>query len=213
MTAQESSDPLRAAFVKRIDEEKQAIGVLAALLTPDGKSFASHGRISVDGPVPTPDTIFELGSIGKVFTAFLLADMVERREVALDDPVKKYLPVSVIVPSRGGREITLRHLATHTSGLPRDSVPVDLDGDVSPYVGYAAGDLYSFLGGHRLERNPGSQVEYSNVGVALLGHALTLRAGMAYDDLLRQRLLEPLGMDEHSGDPQCRAALSQCDWS
>jgi CubicO group peptidase (beta-lactamase class C family) len=185
---------LRAAFVNRIDEEKQATGVLAALLTPEGRSFASYGRVSVDGPAPAADTIFELGSIGKVFTDFLFADMVERGEVGLSDPLKEYLPSSVTVPSRGGREITLRHLAMHESGLPRDSVPVDLNSDVSPYVGYAAADLYAFLAGYRLERNPGSQVEYSNVGVALLGHALALRAGMSYEDLLRRRLTEPLGM-------------------
>ena len=194
LVAQESADPLRAAFVKRIDEDKKAIGVLAALLTPEGKSFASYGRVSLDGPAPTQDTIFELGSIGKVFTSLLLADMVEKREVALDDPVKKYLPASVRVPSRGGREITLRHLATHASGLPRDSVYVDLSGDISPYTGYAPGDLYAFLGGYQLSREPGSQVEYSNVGMGLLGHALELRAGMSYEDLLRRRILEPLGM-------------------
>jgi CubicO group peptidase (beta-lactamase class C family) len=194
LVAQEPSDPLRSAFVKRIDEEKQATGVVAALLTPEGKSFASYGRISADGPQPTAETVFEIGSIGKVFTNFLLADMLEKREVSIDDPVKKYLPASVAVPSRGGRDITLRHLATHSSGLPRDSVAVDLDGDISPYVGYTPADLYAFLGGHRLEQGPGAKVDYSNVGMALLGQALSLRAGMSYEDLLRTRLLEPLGM-------------------
>jgi CubicO group peptidase (beta-lactamase class C family) len=194
MDAQESSDPLRTAFVKRIDEQKQATGAVAALLTPEGKSFATYGRISLDGPTPTQDTSFEAGSIGKVFTAFLLADMVERREVALDDPVQKYLPASVTMPSRNRREITLRHLATHSSGLPRDSVTVDLENDVSAYDGYTEAQLYAFLSGHRLERDPGSKVEYSNLGIGLLGHALALRAGMSYEDLLRRRLLDPLGM-------------------
>lgn len=192
--AQETPDPLHAAFVKRIDEDKRAIGVLAGLLNPEGRSFSSYGRVSIDGPQPTQDTIFELGSIGKVFTSFLLADMVEKKEVALDDPVQKYLPASVVVPSRGRRQITLQHLATHSSGLPRDSVPVDLSQDSSPYAGYTADNLYTWLSAYRLERDPGSQVEYSNVGVGLLGHALSLRAGMSYEDLLRRRLLEPLGM-------------------
>ncbi len=77
------------------------------------------------GPAAGPDTVAEIGSLGKLFTAFLLADMVERGEVALNDPVQKYLPASVKVPSRGGKQILLVDLATHFSGLPRDSVEVD----------------------------------------------------------------------------------------
>jgi D-alanyl-D-alanine-carboxypeptidase/D-alanyl-D-alanine-endopeptidase len=65
------------------------------------------------------DTIFEIGSLTKVFTSLLLADMAARNEVALSDPIAKYLPSDVKVPMRNGRSITLQDLATHTSGLPR----------------------------------------------------------------------------------------------
>ena len=109
----------------------------------------------------TPDTIFEIGSITKVFTSFLLADMVERREVTLDDPVRKFLPSSVVVPSRSGKQITLVDLATQTSGLPRDSVKVDLTATISPYADYSANQLYAFLGSVRLERDPG----YENTSI------------------------------------------------
>ncbi len=86
-------------------------------------------------------------------------------------------------------------LATHTSGLPRDTVDVDLNKDDNPYTTYAASDLYGFLGRYRrLERDPGSTWAYSNVGLGLLGHALALRAGVSYEDLLRRRIFEPLGM-------------------
>lgn len=98
------------------------------------------------------------------------------------------------MPSRGGKEILLVDLATHFSGLPQDSVEVDLSKDVSPYVGYTADDLYAFLGRVQLQRDPGAQADDSNVGVALLGQALALRSGMAFEELLRRRLLEPLGM-------------------
>jgi CubicO group peptidase (beta-lactamase class C family) len=192
--AQDQRDPMRSALAKRIDEARQGTGAVVGLLTPDGRSFAAYGRTRVGGPQPTADTIFEIGSITKVFTAFLLARMVERGEVALDDPVRKYLPASVKVPSRGGKEISLVDLATHTSGLPRDSVPVDLNSDASPYAGYTESDLYAFLGGHRLRCDPGSRWEYSNVGMGLLGHTLALRAGVSYEDLLRRQLFEPLGM-------------------
>jgi len=192
--AQDSRDPLRSALVRRIDEARQGTGAVVGLLTPEGRSFAVYGRVRIDGPEPTVDTIVEIGSIAKVFTGFLLADMVERGEVALDDPVRKFLPTSVTVPSFGGKDMSLADLATHTSGLPRDSVPVDLESDRSPYAGYGVNDLYSFLGKYRLERAPGSQWEYSNVGVGLLGHALARRAGVGYEDLMRRRLFDPLGM-------------------
>lgn len=156
--------------------------------------LATYGRISLGGPEVTPDTIFEIGSITKVFTAFLLANMVERGEVRLDDPVRRFLPASVKVPSRGRKEITLVDLATQTSGLPRDSVAVDLDSATGAYAGYTASQLYAFIGNYRLERDPGSKYEYSNVGFGLLGHALALRAGMSYEELLRRRIFEPIGM-------------------
>jgi CubicO group peptidase (beta-lactamase class C family) len=115
--AQDSPDPLRSAMAKRIDEARLGTGAVVGLLTPEGRSFAAYGRVSIGGQEPTADTIFEIGSITKVFTAFLLADMVERGEVALNDPVQKYLPESVKVPSRGRKEILLVDLATHSSGL------------------------------------------------------------------------------------------------
>ena len=193
-TAQADRDPLRAAMAKRIDEGKQGTGAVVGLLTPEGRSFATYGRTSLGGPEATPDTVFEIGSITKVFTAFLLADMVERGEVVLNDPVRKFLPASVSIPSWRGKEITLVDLATQTSGLPRDSVKVDLNSETSAYAEYTASELYKFLGSYRLEREPGSKYEYSNIGIGLLGHALALRAGVSYEDLLRRRILEPLGM-------------------
>ena len=194
LVGQTNPDALRTAMAKRIDEGKQGTGVVVGLLTPQGKSFATYGRVSLEGLEVTPDTIFEIGSITKVFTSFLLADMVERREVTLDDPVRKFLPSSVVVPSRNGKQITLVDLATQTSGLPRDSVKVDLTASISPYADYSANQLYAFLESVRLERDPGSKYEYSNVGMGLLGHSLALRAGISYEDLLRRRIFEPLGM-------------------
>jgi CubicO group peptidase (beta-lactamase class C family) len=169
LAGQANRDALRVAMAKRIDEAKQGTGAVVGLLTPQGRSFATYGRMRLEGPEATPDTIFEIGSITKVFTSFLLADMVERGEVLLDDPVRKFLPSAATVPSRNGKQITLVDLATQTSGLPRDSVTVDLTATTSPYADYSANQLYAFLGGVRLDRDPGSKYEYSNVGMGLLG--------------------------------------------
>jgi CubicO group peptidase (beta-lactamase class C family) len=146
---------------------------------------------------PNGDTIFEIGSITKVFTALLLADMVQRGEVALTDPVAKYLPAAMRVPERGGRQITLEDLAMHISGLPL------LPSNLSPknaanlnFADYTVQQMYAFLAGYELPRDIGSRYEYSNVGAGLLGHALARRAGTDYETLVRTRICKPLGMSD-----------------
>jgi len=156
------------------------------------------GVVDAKGEVATfgsAEAIYEIGSITKVFTAVLLADMVERGEVALEDPVAKYLPKTVKVPERGGKQITLLDLATHKSGLPRLPANLNPKDPANPYADFSVDDLYSFLNGYSLPREIGATYEYSNLGVGLLGHALVLRAGKGYEALLRERVLGPLGMD------------------
>jgi CubicO group peptidase (beta-lactamase class C family) len=89
-------------------------GIVAGVTGPQGRKVVTFG----DPQVLNGDTVFEIGSITKVFTALLLCDMVRRNEVALSDPVSRYLPASTSVPRRSGRDISLADLATHTSGLP-----------------------------------------------------------------------------------------------
>lgn len=145
-------------------------------------------------PKQTDDRFFEIGSITKTFTGLLLADMVVRGEVRLDDPVRLYLPESVKVPSFEGREITLVDLATHTSGLPRLPTNFRPKDVLNPYADYSVEDLYEFLSSYELRRRPGSKMAYSNLGVGLLGHALGRRAGKDYASLLSERVLVPLDM-------------------
>jgi D-alanyl-D-alanine-carboxypeptidase/D-alanyl-D-alanine-endopeptidase len=192
MTAQE--DPLRAALVNRIDVGRRGTGAVIGRLGPDGRrAFTVYGRLAADGPTPGADTIFEIGSITKVFTALVLADMVERGEVTFETPVSQLLP-GVAVPSRNGRAITLADLTTHTSGLPRLPTNLDATSLENPYARYRAADLYAFLAGHALSRDPGAHWEYSNLGAGLLGHALSMKAGVSYEELLRRRVLTPLAM-------------------
>jgi D-alanyl-D-alanine-carboxypeptidase/D-alanyl-D-alanine-endopeptidase len=120
--------------------------------------------------------------------------MVQRGEVALTDPVTKYLPAGVKVPEWRGRQITLQDLATHTSGLPRIPSNLAPKDPNNPYADYSVQQPYQFLSGYQLTRDIGAQYEYSNLGGGLLGHALPRRAGMDYEELVRTRICEPLGM-------------------
>lgn len=109
------------ALAKPLIEKKKAFGIVVGIITPDGKrEFFCYGTTKAGGPEPTPDTLFEIGSVSKPITALLLALMVEEGAVKLDDPVQKYLPKEIVVPRRGKHEITLLELVTHTSGLPRN---------------------------------------------------------------------------------------------
>jgi CubicO group peptidase (beta-lactamase class C family) len=122
--------------------------------------------------------------------------MVNRKEVALDDPAAKYLPDHAKMPERSGKSITLHDLSTHTSGLPglpSNMKPKDLR---NPYADYSVDDLYQFLSGYELPRDPGSEFEYSNLGGGLLGHLLAYRAGTDYESLIGTRITQPLGMPD-----------------
>lgn len=140
--------------------------------------------------------IYEIGSLTKVVTATLLADMVLKGEVSLDDPAEKFLPPGMRMPRGTSGPITLRHLATHSSGLPRlpDNLPLDDIRD--PYAGYTEDHLLEFLGRHQLSSEPGSKFEYSNLGYGLLGYLLGRAAGSDFEYLVRERITGPLGMHD-----------------
>lgn len=192
------SDSVVQALIDGRVAEGTVAGIAVGLIEPDGRTrFLVSGTAGPNRSL-SRESVFEIGSITKVFTGILLADMVRRGEVTLDDPVAKYLPAEVTPPARNGTEITLGHLSTQTSGLPRMPANFRPSDPLNPYVDYTAEQLYEFLSSYTLPREPGALYEYSNVGVGLLGHVLALRAGMSYDDLVRERILEPLGM-EHTG--------------
>jgi len=187
---------IRKILVERIGDQKQSIGIVVGVIEPAGRRIVAYGSLakddqrSVDG-----DTVFEIGSITKVFTSLLLADMVQRGEVALSDPASKYLPKSVKMPERGGRVITLEDLSRHRSGLPGMPTNLDAGSDPkNPYASYSVEQLYQFLSNYALPRDIGAEFEYSNLGGGLLGHILTLAAGKDYETLIRTRIAQPLQM-------------------
>ncbi|MBW3661188.1 MAG: beta-lactamase family protein [Gemmatimonadetes bacterium] len=176
-------------------EDGATPGIVLGILEADGSTrVLSAGTGGPDTRPLGALSVFEIGSINKTFTGTLLADMVARGEVALDDPVSKYLPDDVTVPSYEGREITLLDLVAHHSGLPRVAGNHMPDDPANPYGNYTVETMYAFLSSHELRRAPGEEFEYSNLGMGLLGHALARAAGDSYRDLVRERVLEPLGM-------------------
>ena len=140
------------------------------------------------------DTVFEIGSVTKVFTSLLLSEMVQNGQMALSDRVAKYLPETVKLPDKDGKQITLVDLATHTSGLPRTPTNFAPQYWNNPYVDYSVQQLYEFLSSYELTRDPGSQYEYSNLGAGLLGFVVARRAGMSYEELVRKRICDSLEM-------------------
>ena len=176
---------------------KHTAGMVVGLIDADGSTRiltagkTDTGNLPLDG-----STVFEIGSITKTFTNAVLADMVRKGEVSLDDPVQKFLPASVKIPTRNGKEITLLDLATASSGLPGMPNNFKPKDPTNPYADYTVEQMYEFLNGHTLRRDIGSQYEYSNLGMGLLGHALALKAGKSYFQLLDERVLAPLGMTD-----------------
>ena len=195
----------------RIGSENLGIGIVVGVIDAKGRRIVSYGSLAKDDKRPlNGDTVFEIGSMTKVFTSLVLMDMVQKGEVALTDPVSKYLPASVKVPERNNQKITLQDLSTQSSGLPRMPSNFSPKDTSNPYADYSVEQLYQFLSGYQLTRDIGTQYEYSNLGVGLLGHVLTLRAGMDYEAMVRSRICEPLGMSSTrvTLSPEMKARLA-----
>lgn len=190
-----SEPEVRDLLAHWVDNRHKSVGVVAGVLVGDERIVVGHGRLSTTDPrQPGGDTVFEIGSVTKVFTSTVLADLVSRGELTLDTPVQGLLDGDVRVPGRDGAEITLEHLATHSSGLPRMPDNFDPADHDNPYVDYTEDRLYEFLSSHELARGVGETVEYSNLGYGLLGHALARGTGRDYEALVAELVLEPLGM-------------------
>lgn len=142
-----AEDAIRMILRDRVDNARLSIGIVASSFDSSREIIATYGRSGAPNDRPLDgDTVFEIGSITKVFTALLLAEMVTRGEVALDDPVARYLPDHVKMPTRSGKQITLLDLATYTSGLPRLPDGISNTSD-NPYASYTVEQLYAFLSG------------------------------------------------------------------
>lgn len=179
---------------ERFDGKKDCmvIGVV------DEKQTTVMGAGSLDNGTGRPvdgNTVFFIGSVTKTFTALLLAEMAERGEVKLEDPVARYLPASVTVPAHGGKEIRLVDLATQASGFPMNASNMAGKDDRERYESYTVERMYAFVSGFELMRDPGEEFRYSNVGMSLLGNAEERATKKDFEKLLVERICQPLGME------------------
>ena len=194
-----TNEEVSALLRQRIDVEKRGVSIVVGLVDANGSRVIPYGQTAREGGSAVDGrTIYEIGSVTKMFTDLVLADLLQKGEVKLDDPIAKYLPKEVKVPARNGREITLLDLVTHRSGLPRMPDNLKPKDPANPMADYTPAQLYAFLSGYELKRDIGSKMEYSNLGVGLLGYALALHAGKSYEDLVTTRVCQPLGMADTS---------------
>ena len=180
----------------RIDQ-KLAVGLIVGLLDSQGPRFISAGA-SANPARPQIDelTIFEIGSVSKIFTAAALADAVSEGRVILEDPISKFLPL----PENGIGNRTLKEFVTHNSGLPR--LPSGfawwwnlLRHPRDPYANYSPHHLYAYLAGLDAARLPRGKFLYSNLGAGLLGDALAAWENTDYANLIARHVTMPLRME------------------
>lgn len=180
------------------------MGLSAVVICGDTTAMVNLGRTDKDrAGCATSATEYQIGSITKVFTCLALARLVENGTVRLQEPIEALLPAGTDVPSSGTRRITVADLATHSSGLPRMpsffmgklilAGPDDVD---NPYASITPTDMLAGLRKQRLYATPGEKWEYSNLGMGLLGFALTARTGRSYEAMLRELVLNPLHLND-----------------
>jgi CubicO group peptidase (beta-lactamase class C family)/ATP-dependent Clp protease adapter protein ClpS len=196
MTSTSANIALLPKRVEKAAQERIEAGtyqtLVFAVVDGDKSEVVAFGKLD-DGNAPDGETVYEIGSITKTFTATLLAQAILSGRLTLDMPVAELLADSKI-PSRGDRAITLGDLATHHSGLPRMPTNFTPKDPANPYADYDAARMNVFLAGYQLPRDPGASYEYSNLGYGLLGHALAQSLATTYDALINDDILKPLGM-------------------
>ncbi|HEX4415741.1 MAG TPA: serine hydrolase domain-containing protein, partial [Lacipirellulaceae bacterium] len=188
--------------VRPLVEKHLVDGLSVGYIEGEHWGIMHFGSANPAGEIPNSSTIYELGSISKVFTSLLLADAVTRGEIDLNAAVDVKNAAGIKLPSREGRQITWLDFSTHRTGLPRLPANLGATSLENPYSEYDSKKAAAFLNHYELPRKPGEKNEYSNLAVSVLGYLLAEKAGKPYEQLLRERIAEPLKLTD------CTVALS-----
>ncbi|MCB1075937.1 MAG: beta-lactamase family protein [Simkania sp.] len=189
---------LEQKLIEKIDafaNEHSVTGIAVAVIGRENHQKFTHivarGTLSQKSPIPVNQySEFRIGPVTQLFTAGTLAYFVQEGQVSLNDPISKFLPKSMDLPTYKGQEITLGDLATHTSGLP------DLPYNLSSRASFSVSQMFRFLKNYELKRAPGTEYEYSNLGYAFLSNILMRISKRSFPDLVKQLLLDPLHLKD-----------------
>jgi len=183
------------SIIQREVANKRSKSIIVGILDPSGIQTYSAGILNDSTQqVPDGNTLYDIGSITKLFTSLLLADLSLKKKVNLDDPISKYLPKSIKSLSRNGKEISLIHLSSHRAGFPRFPFNMDPKNLENPMADYSVNDLYYYLNSFELTRDIDSKWQYSNIGYGLLGHILSNVEGKDFENMVKDQICKPLGM-------------------
>ena len=175
----------------------QKFGMVVALVDAHGVETFCSGAMGDSANTPvSPKTIFEIGSCSKTFTALVLQEEARAGNVKLDDPVQSLLPEGVHVPTFQGKSICLVNLAAQDSGFPFNADNLAGSSAAEKYRTFSVARTYEFLAHFQLSQTPGEKYQYSNFGMGLLGHALSLKRGKSYEAMVVERVCDPLGMQD-----------------
>lgn len=181
------------SLIRNVVKETPLPGCAIAIVADDKKVYSKgfgYADVEAKNEIDASDTIFQIGSISKSFTATLAAQLVDEKKITWNDKLSLFLPNSKVPES----PITLLHLAQHTSGLPGDPPNLRRKHGDYPVLAFTHFELYLGLAKSKLRFKPGSRWSYSNFGYAVLGHALEKRTNTPYETLVNKRLFEPLKM-------------------
>lgn len=198
-SVEKRADTLPKNVVRSI-EKRIEVGINSAIsvaiINENGAEFFNYGKAHANGRAVDEHTVYEIGSITKVFTSLILGVLVSKDEVFLEDKVYKYFPSKKGIPKGNFNNITLGSLSDHTSGLPRMPPEFKPSNPNNPYLDFSFKELSHYISAAKISEKVGSKYLYSNLGYAILGYALSSHTNLTYEELLTSFITEPLDMSE-----------------
>jgi len=182
--------------IERRIEEGLTPSITIAIIDSSGVKYFNFGKTAKNGQEVDENTIYEIGSISKVFTGILLAQQVLEGRLKLEDEINNFLPDDIKVPVMGDTEITFGNLTDHTSGFPRMPNNFSPSNPQNPYADYTVDQMYEFISNYQAVRTVGAEFEYSNLAQGLLGHLLAMNNNSTYEELMVQTIANPLDMND-----------------